>query len=474
MTLLSILGLNLSATAAASVVDFEGVDYTPGASNTSNGYQEFNLFIPDASVHAKPAAGWPVIVFVNNASYTASANSSTLTGLRLLAYEYGFAVCHAMVTITDVADVNITNGGMFWDPDDAGWITDDVPEKDVIWIIQKLRDQSTSYEINPNAIGLYGDDGAWAASSLCAWVAFEKDHADSGASTTQEQQSSLPNSVCVDSATFWHPAILNSVSQDHLRDATTTSAVAATNGDATSAHRQQVSPLYRSYVDSTGGAKAIPLFVITAGAPTASGMFSVDSDSLPTRSNSQSSITDAWQGMLAINWLRSNGNSLAYHRKHSTLASGLVTQFPIVDRYILAAQEHPHILAFFRATLGGYAGAETWDLTTDWASEMATDRPALTTSGPTIHRRQTMQSRSRARQERSIRRWKVGAQDVRQSEITRLRAINTASAGSVLTIDFPATASPGMVPVRMQSDSLEWTQSGYDSYSYTVVMEEAV
>ena len=481
MSVLLDIGLNLQTAAAPTPKElpdgatFGEVDYTPGTSNVSNGYQTFDLWIP-GDPFEKPAEGWPVVLFVNLVGYTDSTQLTIQSDLIQEARDRGLAV--ASVTVTPVnGDPNITGKGLFWDPSEAGWATDDIPEKDLIWAIQKMRDNSAVFGINPNAIGVGSARGSYAESSVILWVAFEADHADSGAATTQEQQSSLPNAVYVDSAVFWNPAMQNSRSQSHLRDEGNTANVAATYGDASELHRKQASPPYRKFIDESAGANDIPILFVTQGTPTASGQYPTDADRMPTRTGTVALETDAWFGLACFDWLRYSGGTTSnnFHAEHSQLVSGAVLQFGVNDRIVTSTVERSFILSFFQSTLASWDGtAETFDVPFEWASDLTTKRRGLITQGTALQRRQAQKSYSRARQEDSIRSWRIGSRNATATDIARIQAILDATANGALPVNFPAPACPGNVPARFADSSFEYRLNSFDRYTYQLTFEEVL
>lgn len=449
---------------------FQDANYRP--SGVSNGYQEFNLFLPDTAVFTKPSAGWPVVVFVNNAGYTASTRLTTAAGVHELMLHAGFAVCDATVTITDTGDPSITGGGMFWDPTDTNWATDDVPEKDVASIVQHLRDKAAAYGIDPNAITLAAQ--TYAASQLALWVTLAEDLADSGASTTQEQQSSVPNACLVVTPLTYFEALLYSRTNNHLRDEATPSAKAATYGDASFAHRLQASPLYRTFLNQTGG--QVHTFMWAVGTPSVSNLNVDLATGAPEVSNTINSETDAWFTQMLTKYMRYHiSGSHIFHRHKLVSTTATLSQLTNHDRYVDALRLVPVAVQFFQAATAGWkSSVATFDLPYDWAVPMSTTRAAVQAEGATTQRRQTHSSYSRSRVARSERHWEIGAQQATGDELTSLKALWSATSGQARTIDFEPPGVSGVVPCFFADGSLEYELVAHNLYSWRARLVEAV
>lgn len=448
--------------------DFAAVNYRP--SGAANAYQTFDLYLPDATVYTKPAAGWPVVVVVNCTNFTASTKTGALAGDPLYFVDHGFAVCEATVT---VKDATVTGGGLFWDTTDGGWATDDIAEKDLIHVIQKLRDLASTYGIDTDAIALYGSE--WASATVCQWVGCEADHADSGASTTQEKESSVPMSVYGQSGSWWNPALVSTLAQNHLRDSTTTSAVAATYGDATTAHRQAFSPIYRGFLAPTGGVASVSFYARARGAATNPGEYQVDSSDLPTRVNTQAVETDAWQAMAGMDWLRQHSAGRFFHGRKSTLSTSSSAQYLYADRFYGTGEELPRAARFFQATLGAWPETvATFTAPMRWEKDSDTLRRNGTSLALHAQRRQTALSHSRSGMEDAVRSWRVGHDSITAAELTALQSTVATARTGAQPIEFDMPDAPGSAPVHIIGDSFEYQLVGHDRYSYSLALTEAI
>lgn len=451
--------------------NFLGVDYTPGTTNFSNGYQDFHLYLPDPNVYSKPASGWPVVLFIQNTDWLTSTKTDTLTTIRARALvEAGIAAAIMTTTVVDTGDPNITNGGMFWAPSDAGWATDDIPHKDVGWAIQKLRDDAALFEIDPAAIGLFGQGHA--AATLALWVAQSEDLADSGAGTTQEQKSTLPDAVFSQAPTAWYGAYDLTTANTILRSAATPTTPAATLANATANHRRRASPLFLAAADPETAGRPLPHFINVTSAATSTDV-RIDSVTGPLLAGVLTAYGDGWNALVMVRWLRDTVSPL-FHRLHSritTVAPADVTQ---VDRVILESANAfaPHIVAFFRATLGGLGNVETFDVKWEWAFRVESRRNAVTTQAPTAHRRQTLTSTSPSRVTASVQTWEIGSDMASKADSTRLQAIWASTRGKSGRFDFPIPDAPGTIEARFVEDSLSIRHMRADRYRWRARIEE--
>ena len=482
MTLLSTL-YTTSPTNSFSTVwqaNFSEVPYIP--SGTPNDYQTFNMYLPDATQHPVPAAGYPCVVRINLTDYTASAKDDDVIndpeGYAIL--EAGLALCDATVTFT-TAGGSVTGGGLFWDPTDANWGSDDTAEQDVIWIIQKLRDLDTEMFVDPDGIGLYGAANG-AAGTVCAWVACEADHADSGAGTTQEQQSSVPSACVAIKPAAWYPGMIQSTAQDHLRDEGTPANQATTIGDASSDHQQQASPVYRI---KQAGRVDVPMLFRSSDASSGSADLRIGRrfpesatgiERLPAISGKLSALSDAWHQIMLMHYLRNHTSDNLFHRGQSTLWTSQSAQRPSFDRVVSDAGDDltPHLLAFFHATLTAWGEVDTWDVPYTYHHQVDTKRDGVRSDGAVVHGRQIRTGSSRHRLTASARGWRIGHSAITDAQADQLRTIDTNAIGNVKPIAFDAPDAPGKVPVFAVADSLNLVHRNGEVWSYSITLEEAI
>lgn len=434
------------------------VNYRP--SGSSNGYQTFNLYEPDTT------GPWPVVVYVNNTAFTASSYGATITGFKERIVDYGLALVDAAVTITDTGDMNIEGGGMFWPPSAPEWDTDDIPEKDVIWIVQHLRQNAGTYGIDANAIGLYGV--GYAAATLAMWVGLEVDHADSGGSG-QDTQSSVPNAVGGEHGWFWNPAWSTSESQSHLRDSGNPDNTAATWGDATVAHIRASSPLRRAQFSTVGG--SVPLWIRTAFAP-GSGDFTMhDTGGFPTLSDSLTAVIDSWQGLMGAKWLR---DRYKFQQLHSTCLVNSDThfQYGIADEITTTADVEIKAIEFFRSTLLRPQSSNLWDLPFEWSIDETTSRTGVESTDGGSFRRQTQSSSSQNRLTASDRVWEATWESLEPADVTTLlNRWSDLGSGSLM---MPLPSAPGYVEVEEITGGFSIEQVSANSYRATIQLQERV
>ncbi len=450
--------------------DFTGVNYRP--SGASNGYQTFHLYQPSG---VKPAAGWPVVVFLNHSGWTASTKASTVTsGVKLRLLHGGIAVCDATATVVDTGDPSITGGGMFWDPTDPGWATDDTPEHDLIWIVQKLRDLASTYEINANKVGLYCTTGS--SSTIGANVCFSQDAAAPGAPTTQEQQSSAIQCAVLREFLGYYPSVLSTFNPVRLRDSATPSAQAATVANATGLHQLQASPLYRLAQSTASGTDVgdVPYYLRSVGSP-GSTDFSLSSQGVPAVQDTIANDTNAWGQFIVGRYLRKFVGRVRQNRKTRHSANSDLYDEGADFNIPTGTEEELYAQRFLFAELAGKGGVLTFSLPCiGWSYGVDTSRRGASTSqsSPALVRRQTRSSHMRSTGKAKTRSWALNWPNATKTDAANLELIATVSHGPVLPMNFAPPDEPGTTLVRIARDTFRISQENAVRYSISLELEE--
>jgi hypothetical protein len=147
------------------------LSYKPAAVGVANPNQSGNLFLPSGP---KPLDGWPVLLHTFSTGWTQTGRASSFQatgadniaspvsivgdGLPWLCLRNGIAVYSMSMTRLDqpatVGGAAVAGRGLFKSPSVAEFATQDFPEKDVMWAAQMLRNNATTYGLNPDL--LYG------------------------------------------------------------------------------------------------------------------------------------------------------------------------------------------------------------------------------------------------------------------------------------------------------------------------------
>lgn len=136
---------------------FQDVNYRPAGSSLQ---QLMDVYV---GVGAAPAEGRPTIINVLLAGFSSSTKFETCPFEYLALRAAGWTVIDAQVTFTHptpLADPpSLPAGGGMWRPRSQWDIEgggDDMPALDVAWIIQKVKQEAATYQVNPRRIYLAG------------------------------------------------------------------------------------------------------------------------------------------------------------------------------------------------------------------------------------------------------------------------------------------------------------------------------
>lgn len=210
-------------------VDFPDIDYTP-SDVESHDNQRMNIFHPKDKLDGPlpiPAGGFPLLVLVSFNNFNKSnerlsfsyGKGGIVPRIGYAALAQGFAV--ATVTVTEaLPGASYPGRGVTFPPNENPTSSPTAPYndptrpyalKDVIHVMQHLRQNAHSYSIHPNRIIVQGES---AGASTLMWIAFGPDrifnllppitHLPQGAQPDpQHFKSTVPNGfLCVNGQTF--------------------------------------------------------------------------------------------------------------------------------------------------------------------------------------------------------------------------------------------------------------------------------
>ncbi len=467
---------------------FANVNYRPAGAQ--NAKQKMNIYVPPGT---PPTGAWPVFISIDYGGFDTSDIPATLEDAKevaIAAYHAGFAVVCPGLTIPNT--VGVAEQGMFWLPTDPDWDIEggqaDIPHLDVVWIIQHLRANDSTYGIDMENWFIE----ATSAGSECAgFVVVSDDFADLGSGIAQ----------CQESTQDGLRGFLSSLTQGHLTVFPTTQppAVATVkhlrkNGATTLPAIQAVDTIAGHLTGSAYGylmvqsavieKNGVIPFYMRAGAkvPGFAALGSVDytinpTTLLPTLAGSPTQgiqdVHDSYQYVILVQ--QREAMSSLTEATDRLVSSVNWTVAGVSPDAIFASLEEvaDDAVAWMLNILASGPTAGTLNLRMDWANPMELRQRGVQTSrdGGMVQRRQTQTTVSRNYEKASIRRWDLSWKSATRSEHDALVALYTAAGGGARPITFLPPNESSIIG-RFLNGSLRTRQMAPGSFAMSCSVEE--
>ena len=467
---------------------FTSIDYRPAGAN--NGKQYFDVYHP--TIGAPP---YPTLVYFDLGGFTSSNRPASLTGaasLQGLALDQGWAVVMVEVTVYGVGVGN----GMFWRPGDIYWDIDGTQHDnaflDATWVIQHLRLNAATYDIDPDVMVT---NGRSAGSQCAGWVALGKDHADAGSAIAQSQESSrVAGTVMSTPQTYWaafaQAKIGPSPNVFWLRKQGDELNPCLELQYAYASHKIVASMTYgltptaamEVYNSTT------PCYILVQADELAATCGALDwtfdaTTYVPAMvGTTTTGITDAhhpWHGVMLMKMLR---HLSPFHGAHSRIGSS--GPFAFSAEYEMDAEfaggldgsaTRQDILSWMTTEFLNLGGVASLNLRMDWGNEVKVACTGLVTdkAGGMVQGRQTHSAYSRWTGDLATRTWTVNWKSASRTEHDLLLEIWKESLGGALPINF-TPPDEAVTLARFVGGSFSARQDGPQRFAIACTLEEVL